>query len=215
MGLMMWFVKKLSGLSMISGPILKMAQDSDDEVPFRMPVFQTLTRAFVLRDNNTLLLMKAEQLAKDVYSLENEIEDTKHKLNQRKYYLDELEKKRVAAATREKSLIDKYKKKVVESGGTLPGEAAPGFGAASSSAAGPSSSNLGAGGVEATIDEPSGSGASSSMQAGWSSSAAQPLLSSAAPQFTGSDPAAAASSSSSAAQPPPEEDSGAGSAGDQ
>merc|ERR1719321_1828073 len=192
MGLAIWTLKKLSGLSIVSQPILAMAKDSDDEVPFRMPIFQTLARAFLLRDNNTMLIMKAGQLNDEVAELEKQIEDTKVKLENRKGYLNELESKRVSAHAYETHLIEAYKKKVIEEGGELPGEVVTGVGSATSAidAVGASSSTAFAGAQQAAnqlaqqLDQAEGAASSSA------SSVNQPLLS------------GAGSSSASPVQPP-------------
>lgn len=198
MGLAIWTLKKLSGLSIVSQPLLAMAKDSDDEVPFRMPIFQTLARAFLLRDNNTMLLLKAGQLNDEVAELEKQIEDTKQKMENRKGYLNELESKRVSAHAYETHLIEAYKKKVIEEGGELPGEVVTGVGSATSAvdAVGASSSTAFAGAQQAAnqpaqeqgfggvLDQAEGAASSSA------SSVNQPLLSD------------AGSSSASPVQPP-------------
>lgn len=119
-GLLLWALKRLSSMQCVSVPILAAAKDSDDEVPFRMPVFQTLVRAFVLRDNNTMLLVKAGQLQEEVTNLEKEIAETQTKMGYRQAYLKELEHKQKQAASNEKILIDRYKEQVIARGGTLP-----------------------------------------------------------------------------------------------
>lgn len=166
-GLVLWILKKMSGCNCVSAPLLAMAKDSDQEVPFKMPIFQTLTRAFVLRDNNQMLILRAGQLEKEVTDLEKTIEDTKSKLENRKYYLEELEAKRLNAAKREQKLVDTYKEKVIASGGTLPGDVVTGSGSASSSAAE-------VGGASSLDRRQSGSAAAEDVPAGgWAASFAQ------------------------------------------
>jgi len=116
LGLVLWLLRKLSGFTFVTAPIMKEAKEADDEVPFRLPLFQTLARSFLLRDSSTMLHIKAKQVEKDVTNFEQEIKDTKEKLRLRKAYLDQLEKSRVAAAANEKNLIETYKDKAREEG---------------------------------------------------------------------------------------------------
>jgi hypothetical protein len=97
------------------------AKNADEEVPLKLPVFQTLARSFLLRDSSTMLHIKARQLEKEVYNLETEADETKRKLEQRKAYLEQLDRQRRKAYDSEKKLIETYKEKVVEKGGSLPG----------------------------------------------------------------------------------------------
>mmetsp|Transcript_92617 Transcript_92617/g.144472 ORF Transcript_92617/g.144472 Transcript_92617/m.144472 type:complete len:837 (+) Transcript_92617:68-2578(+) len=121
LGLIVWVLQKLSGLTIVTAPIMESAKLADEEVPLKMPVFQTLARSFLLRDSSTMLHIKARQLEKEVYKLEREAEETKTKLEQRKHYLELLDRERRKAYDKEKKLIETYKEKTIEKGGSLPG----------------------------------------------------------------------------------------------
>jgi len=122
LGLLLWVVKKLSGLTVVTGPIMAGAKEADSEIPFQLPVFQTLARSFLLRDSSTMLHIKAKEVEAAVVTMEKEIEDMKNKMALRKGYLDQLEYRRNAAAAHEASLVEAYKDKVHAEGGELPGE---------------------------------------------------------------------------------------------
>lgn len=169
LSIVLWLLQKLSGFTFVTAPIMDEAKLADEEVPFKMPLFQTLARSFLLRDSSTMLHIKARQVERDVSSLEQEIEDTKQKLTYRKTYLDQLESRRTAAAANEKKLIDKYKDKVRAEGGTLPDDAPPvvplgesGSASSSAGAEGASSSNVFAGALQQAE-----SFASQQHEAGW------------------------------------------------
>jgi hypothetical protein len=120
LGLTIWVLQKLSHSTMVTAPLMKAAKQSDEEVPFQLPLFQILTRSFVLRDSSTMLHIKAKNVDQDVMQMEAELEDTKQRLQERKHYLDQIEDCRVGAVLKEADLIDKYKIRVREMGGTLP-----------------------------------------------------------------------------------------------
>jgi len=126
LALFIWFLQKLAGFTFVTAPIMSRAKDADEEVPFQLPIFQTIARSFILRDSSTMLRIKARQVDKDCAYLESEVEEIKLKLANRKEYLDQLEAKRQKAQAYEKRLIDKYKEKVREEGGTLPDDPVPG-----------------------------------------------------------------------------------------
>jgi hypothetical protein len=140
LGLFIWFLQKLAGFTFVTAPIMTRAKHADEEVPFQLPIFQTIARSFILRDSSTMLRIKARQVDKDCTYLESEVEEIKLKLANRKEYLDQLEAKRQKAQAYEKKLIEKYKEKVREEGGTLIDDPVPGgegqveSGSASSSA---------------------------------------------------------------------------------
>merc|ERR1719253_1211465 len=91
LGLFIWMLQKLSGYTFVTAPLMDMSKEWDEEVPFRMPLFQTIARSFLLRDSSTGLHIKARQVQRDVYNLEKDIEDTKEKLKTRQQYLEQLE----------------------------------------------------------------------------------------------------------------------------
>jgi hypothetical protein len=120
--LFLWVVQRLSHSIAVITPLMKAAKKSDEEVPFNFPLFQTITRSFILRDSSTMLRIKARGIAQDVDDKEAAIQDMKRRLEDQKYTLKQFEGCRIAAVKHEADMIEKYKNRVRTMGGTLPDE---------------------------------------------------------------------------------------------
>jgi hypothetical protein len=149
LGLGIWMLQKLSGLTAVTAPIMDSAKDADDEVPLKMPVFQTLARSFLLRDSSTMLHIRARQLDGEVSNIETEVEETRKKLQQRQLYLEQLGRAKGKAAAVERKLVDDYKQKKLEqdplqesTGGNIGAEGVTGESSSTPLFEGPSAAEL-------------------------------------------------------------------------
>jgi hypothetical protein len=120
-GLALWILNKLSHSTVVTTPLMKAAKKSDQETPFKLPVFQILLRSFILRDSCTMLHIKALTAKQDVQKMEYDLQETRQRLSERKQYLDQLEERRDVAMQKEAELKEKYMKRAREMGDQVAG----------------------------------------------------------------------------------------------
>lgn len=123
--LLFWILQRLSESNRVSSVVVGFAKSWDKEVPLGIPVFMTLVQAFVLRNSNDMLRVKAQQIAADITILEaekaaamknaNSIDAKIAKMKQEAEKVAEQEKKAKEEGMDAEGFVERYDQKAQES----------------------------------------------------------------------------------------------------
>merc|ERR1712216_724192 len=114
-GLAIWILRSSAESAFIRSPIVKLAEELDMDMPFKLPVFTTLVQAFLLRDASDLLKLKEQTLSSELSILEKELKEAEKEEKQLEKEIEASTKLAQQASAeaekareREQKWIDKY-----------------------------------------------------------------------------------------------------------
>jgi len=113
LNLVIWLIVSFARSTIVQSIILKLARQCDRDSPVQAPLYQTLVRAFVLRDESGLARARKIVIQQDVQKLEKHLQEAKDKLRKEKHEQDLLaEIAQEHSGIPEDDQINKYEEKL-------------------------------------------------------------------------------------------------------
>jgi hypothetical protein len=106
----LWILRSSAADNFIRTPLVKFAQECDEDMPFKLPVLTTLVQSFVLRDASDLMKIKEQALNSEIAILQNELKEAEKEQKELEQEIETVSKLELQATAEAKKAMEQEQK---------------------------------------------------------------------------------------------------------